>query len=76
MKILDYFRVSRSLQGKFLAIALPLIFITTIGLFALLEADTYRTTVRDLHDELDQMAASQSAALSKRCGTSTRPRSP
>ncbi len=64
MKILHRFFASRGLQGKFLVIAVPLVFIATFALFALSEAYTYRTAVSDLNSGLDAMAASQSAALS------------
>ena len=64
MKFIHSYFASRSLQGKFLAIAVPLVFVSTFGLFALLEAYTYRTAVRDLRSGLDQLVASQSAALS------------
>jgi PAS domain S-box-containing protein len=64
MKIRDRFRASRRLQVRFLVIALPLVFVSTTIFFAGLEAYSYRTAVRDLHDELHQMVASQSAALS------------
>ena len=64
MKILDSFFASRGLQGKFLAIAVPLVFVTTVALFAISEAFTYRTAERDLHSGLDELVASQSAALS------------
>ncbi len=64
MKFLDSYFASRGLQGKFLAIAVPLVLVATFALFALSEAFTYRTAVRDLHSGLDEMVASQSAALS------------
>lgn len=64
MNILDKFFASRSLQGKFLAIAIPLVFIATFMLFAFLEAYTYRTAVKDLRSGLDAMVETQSAALS------------
>ena len=52
------------MQGKFLAIAVPLVFVATVALFAISEAFTYRTAVRDLNSGLDELVASQSAALS------------
>lgn len=65
MRILDeYITAFRSLQARIVAISIPLIFMTTFILFALLEVNTYRTSVRDLRSDLEALVASQSAALS------------
>ncbi|MDH3663660.1 MAG: PAS-domain containing protein, partial [Alphaproteobacteria bacterium] len=64
VKILDRFFAARSLQGKFLAIAIPLVCVTTFALFAIWEAYAYRTAVRELRSGLATLVATQSAALS------------
>lgn len=55
---------TRGLQGKFLLIALPLVLVATFALFAISEALTYRSAVRDLHNSVAELSASQAAALS------------
>jgi adenylate cyclase len=63
MKIIDRLLSSPSLQVKFLAVAIPLIFASTFILFALFEIETHRMAVRELRENLQQMLATQSSAL-------------
>ncbi len=53
-----------TLRGKFLAINIPLALIATLVLFALFELNTHRVALENLRQNLDELAATQSAALS------------
>jgi hypothetical protein len=53
-----------TLRGKFLAINIPLALIATLVLFALFELNTHRVALENLRQSLDELAATQSAALS------------
>ena len=53
-----------TLRGKFLAINIPLALIATLVLFALFELNTHRVALQNLRQNLDELAATQSAALS------------
>ena len=64
MKFLEAFLAGRSLQGKFLAIAIPLVFVATFALFAVWETYGLPNSGARIAFRLDVMVASQSAALS------------
>ena len=53
-----------TLRWKFLAINIPLALIATLVLFALFELNTHRGALENLRQNLDELAATQSAALS------------
>jgi signal transduction histidine kinase len=52
------------LQGKFLAITVPLVLASTLVLFALFEANTHRVALQQLEQNLEKLVARQSAVLS------------
>jgi PAS domain S-box-containing protein len=54
----------QTLRGKFLAINIPLAMVATLVLFALFELNTHRVALQNLRQNLDDLAATQSAALS------------
>ena len=53
----------RTLQGKFLNINLPLVFVFTLTLFGVFELNTYRGAMQNLHQTLNELVARQSAVL-------------
>ena len=53
----------RSLQVKFLAIAVPLVLLSTVGLFTYIQIDTRRTATAELKGKLHEVATIQSASL-------------
>jgi signal transduction histidine kinase/DNA-binding response OmpR family regulator/HPt (histidine-containing phosphotransfer) domain-containing protein len=53
----------RSLQAKFLAIAVPLVLLSTFGLFAVIQMNAQRTATRNLQIKLQEMAAIHSKSL-------------
>lgn len=53
----------RTLRGKFLRVTIPLIFLSVIGVFALVETLTHRNVVARLEQTLDSMIRTQAAAL-------------
>ena len=53
----------QTLRGRFLRVTIPLIFLTVIGVFAVIELMTHRTAVNRLEQTLESMIATQSAAL-------------
>ena len=54
-----------SLQAKFLIVAVPLVLLSTIGLFTLIEIDARRSATDDLKAKLRDVTAMQSAALAE-----------
>ena len=55
----------RSLRAKFLAIAVPLVLLATVGLFAVSQINAQRVATFDLQSKLQKMVAIQSALLSE-----------
>ena len=53
----------QSLRGKFLRVTIPLIFLTVIGVFSVIELMTHQTAVNRLEQTLESMISTQSAAL-------------
>jgi class 3 adenylate cyclase len=53
----------QTIRGKFLRVTIPLIFLTVIGVFSVIELMTHRAALSRLHDTLDGMISTQSAAL-------------
>ena len=53
----------RSLQAKFLVIIVPLVLLSTIALFAVIQINAQRTANRDLQTKLEEVVAIQSASL-------------
>ena len=51
----------RSLQVRFLAIAVPLVLLSTAGLFTYIHIDTRRTATAELKGKLHEVATIQSA---------------
>ena len=54
----------RTLRGKFLAINIPLALLATLVLFAIFELNTHRVALQNLRQNLEELVATQSAALS------------
>ena len=52
-----------TIRGKFLRVTIPLIFLTVIGVFSAIELMTHRNAIKRLHDTLEGMIVTQSAAL-------------
>jgi class 3 adenylate cyclase len=50
-------------RGKFLRVTIPLIFLTVIGVFSVIELMTHGNALSRLHETLEGMIATQSAAL-------------
>jgi len=55
----------RSLRAKFLAIAVPLVLLATVGLFAVIQINAQRVATFELQSKLQKMVAIQSALLSE-----------
>ena len=53
----------QTIRGKFLRVTIPLIFLTVIGVFSAIELMTHKNAVNRLHETLDGMIVTQSAAL-------------
>jgi class 3 adenylate cyclase len=53
----------QTIRGKFLRVTIPLIFLTVIGVFSVIELMTHRHALERLHETLDGMIVTQSAAL-------------
>ena len=53
----------RSLQAKFLAITVPLVLLSTVALFAVIQLNAERAAARDLQTKLQKVVAIQSSAL-------------
>ena len=53
----------RSLQAKFLAITIPLVLLSTIALFVVIQLNAQRAANRDLNNKLQEVVAIQSASL-------------
>jgi len=53
----------QTIRGKFLRITTPLIFLTVIGVFSMVELRTHKNAIDQLHGTLAGMIATQSAAL-------------
>ena len=53
----------QTLRGKFLRVTIPLIFLSVIGVFAIVELMTHRNAVARLEQTLDSMIDTQAAAL-------------
>jgi class 3 adenylate cyclase/PAS domain-containing protein len=53
----------QTLRGSFLRVTIPLIFLTVIGVFGVIELMSHRSAVNRLVQTLDSMIATQSAAL-------------
>ena len=53
----------RTLQAKFLAINIPLVFLSTLTLFAIFEFNTHRVAMQNLKRNLNELVATQSAVL-------------
>lgn len=53
----------QTIRGKFLRITIPLIFLTVIGVFSVIELMTHRSALDQLHETLEGMIVTQSAAL-------------
>ena len=53
----------QTLRGSFLRVTIPLIFLTVIGVFGVIELMTHRSAVNRLEQTLESMIATQSAAL-------------
>lgn len=52
-----------SLRAKFLAVAVPLVLVSTLGLFAVIQMNAARALNQELRDKLERMAIIQSATL-------------
>ncbi len=52
-----------TIQGKFLSITLPLVFLSTITLFSAIEVYSYQRTIARLQFDLEELVITQSAAL-------------
>lgn len=63
MKTLNRFLSFHSLQAKFLAITIPLVLLSIIALFAVIQLNAQRTANRDLNNKLQEVVAIQSASL-------------
>ncbi|MGI9316567.1 MAG: PAS-domain containing protein, partial [bacterium] len=63
MKTLTRLLSFHSLQAKFLAITIPLVLLSTIALFAVIQLNAQRTANRDLNNKLQEVVAIQSASL-------------
>ena len=53
----------QTLRGRFLRVTIPLIFLSVIGVFAVIELMAHRNAVERLEDTLDGMIRTQAAAL-------------
>lgn len=53
----------QTIRGKFLRVTIPLIFLTVIGVFSVVELMTHKTAIEQLNESLAGMIATQSAAL-------------
>jgi len=53
----------QTIRGKFLRVTIPLIFLTVIGVFSAIELMTHKNALDRLHETLDGMIVTQSAAL-------------
>jgi class 3 adenylate cyclase len=53
----------QTIRGKFLRVTIPLIFLSVIGVFSVIELMAHRTALSRLQDTLDAMIVTQSAAL-------------
>jgi class 3 adenylate cyclase/PAS domain-containing protein len=53
----------QTLRGSFLRVTIPLIFLTVIGVFGVIELITHKSAVNRLEQTLESMIATQSAAL-------------
>ncbi len=53
----------QTIRGKFLRVTIPLIFLTVIGVFSVVELMTHKNAIDQLHETLAGMIATQSAAL-------------
>ncbi|MDX1402210.1 MAG: hypothetical protein R3245_09835, partial [Kiloniellales bacterium] len=53
----------QTIRGKFLRVTIPLIFLTVIGVFSVIELMTHRNALDRLHKTLEGMIITQSAAL-------------
>ena len=53
----------QTIRGKFLRVTIPLIFLTVIGAFSVVELMNYKNAIDQLHETLAGMIATQSAAL-------------
>jgi class 3 adenylate cyclase len=53
----------QTIRGKFLRVTIPLIFLAVIGVFSAIELMTHKNAIKRLHDTLDGMIVTQSAAL-------------
>ena len=53
----------QTLRGKFLRVTIPLIFLSVIGVFSVIELMTHRTAVQRLEQNLHGMISTQAAAL-------------
>jgi signal transduction histidine kinase/DNA-binding response OmpR family regulator len=53
----------RSLQAKFLAITVPLVLLSTVGLFAVIQLNAQRDATKNLNDKLRDVVAIQSTSL-------------
>ncbi|MCH7777730.1 MAG: hypothetical protein IH878_14515, partial [Gemmatimonadetes bacterium] len=53
----------QTIRGKFLRVTIPLIFLTIIGVFSVVELLTHKNAIDQLHETLAGMIATQSAAL-------------
>ena len=53
----------QTIRGKFLRVTIPLIFLTVIGVFSVIELMTHRNALERLHETLEGMIDTQSAAL-------------
>ena len=63
MKNLPRFLSFRTLQAKFLAIAVPLVLLSTVTLFAVIQFNAQRIANRDLQSKLEDVVAIQSTSL-------------
>ncbi len=53
----------QTIRGKFLRVTIPLIFLTIIGVFSIVELMTHRNAIDQLQQTLEGMIVTQSAAL-------------
>lgn len=53
----------RSLQTKFLVVAVPLVLLSTIALFTFIQLNSYQTAIADLRAKLDAITTIQSTSL-------------
>ncbi len=53
----------QTVRGKFLRVTIPLIFLSVIGVFGVIELMTHRNALERLHETLEAMIVTQSAAL-------------